>query len=58
MSLNMQHPTMAAYWLWCDVGQITQVIRIDVLSDDVLLVIFDLYMKKRSYCDTKTEVEK
>ncbi len=32
--------------------------RIDVLSDDVLLVIFDLYMKKRSYCDTKTEVEK
>ncbi len=58
MSLNMQHPTMAAYWLWCDVGQITQVIRIDVLSDDVLLEMFDFYMKERSHHGTKTEVEK
>src|SRR5258708_10558205 len=32
--------------------------RIDVLPDDVLLEIFDFYMKKHSYHDTKTEVEK
>jgi hypothetical protein len=31
--------------------------RIDVLSDDVLLGILNFYMKKRSYYDTKTEVE-
>jgi hypothetical protein len=34
------------------------VIQIDLLPDDVLLEIFDFYVKKRSLFDTKTEVEK
>src|SRR5258707_14580769 len=45
MCFNLRHPVMIAYSLWCDVGQ---VIRIDVLPDDVLLDILDFYVKERS----------
>src|SRR6266852_504548 len=45
MSLVAQHPAMTADRLDYDVGQK----RNDVLPDDVLLDIFDFYMKDTSY---------
>ncbi len=54
MSFNMQHPAMAPYRLWRDVGQM---IRIDILPGDVLLDIFDFYVKEPFPYGTKSQVE-